>query len=529
MGKDYYQILQITRIAKDSEIKSAYRRLALKIHPLKNIDDHNAVYKFNDLAEAYDVLSDHKRRAIYDQYGSEGLKNGVPIGPDHEWSEGYVFHGNAEKIFRDFFGEFYTNAEQDRTLSFGGIDGRGRIKKDSPIIRDLLLSLEDCYHGAIKKIKISRRALNDDGITSSIREKILSITVKRGWLPGTKIMFEGEGDQGPNNIPSDLIFTVKDKPHLTFHRENTDLIYTAKISLGHALIGITLHIEHLDGRLLDIPINEIVSTTKTVSSTEHNDDDDFISTADNIKKTRSMKSDDQSTELKSLNRQPPRKRREKLSKTEQDELDLALKLSKETVQSNETSIEIPISTDDKENLSSTSTVLSNGMNKYFKNKKKDKILLMFILESKTTIEKESEEQDENSLPKSKRIKLDEEEENIDENESNSEEEEEEEEDIDEEEQEPTSRKKSIRKTEKNKKNSEISTVTSSDCRKITRGQQKSSVPTMDLSKKKSNVPLGFPTNKIIIPSLQTSRVGLSRKISVIKPLHPKLNQRAIHE
>ncbi|CAF0816804.1 unnamed protein product [Rotaria sp. Silwood1] len=258
MGKDYYQILQITRIAKDSEIKSAYRRLALKIHPLKNIDDHNAVYKFNDLAEAYDVLSDHKRRAIYDQYGSEGLKNGVPIGPDHEWSEGYVFHGNAEKIFRDFFGEFYTNAEQDRTLSFGGIDGRGRIKKDSPIIRDLLLSLEDCYHGAIKKIKISRRALNDDGITSSIREKILSITVKRGWLPGTKIMFEGEGDQGPNNIPSDLIFTVKDKPHLTFHRENTDLIYTAKISLGHALIGITLHIEHLDGRLLDIPINEIV-------------------------------------------------------------------------------------------------------------------------------------------------------------------------------------------------------------------------------------------------------------------------------
>ncbi|CAF4937587.1 unnamed protein product, partial [Rotaria magnacalcarata] len=45
--------------------------------------------------------------------------------------------------------------------------------------------------------------LNDDGITSSIREKILSITVKRGWLPGTKVTFEGEGDQGPNNIPSD--------------------------------------------------------------------------------------------------------------------------------------------------------------------------------------------------------------------------------------------------------------------------------------------------------------------------------------
>lgn len=100
--------------------------------------------------------------------------------------------------------------------------------------------------------------MNDDGRTSSIREKILSITVKRGWLPETQVIFEGEGDQGPNNIPSDLVFIVKDKPHPYFRRENANLIYTATITLGQALLGITLHIEHLDGRLLDIPINEIV-------------------------------------------------------------------------------------------------------------------------------------------------------------------------------------------------------------------------------------------------------------------------------
>ncbi|CAF1019965.1 unnamed protein product [Rotaria magnacalcarata] len=264
MGKDYYQILQLTRSAKDNDIKSAYRRLALKYHPVKNTNDHNALTKFNDLAEAYDVLSDHKRRAIYDQYGDEGLKNGVPMGPKNEWNEGYVFHGNADKVFRDFFGgdnpfeEFYASADQDKNLGFGGLDGRGRKKQDPPIIRDLLLSLEDCYHGAVKKIKISRRVLNDDGITSSIREKILSITVKRGWLPGTKVTFEGEGDQGPNNIPSDLVFTVKDKPHSHFRRENADIIYTANISLGQALTGTTLHIEHLDGRILDVPVNEIV-------------------------------------------------------------------------------------------------------------------------------------------------------------------------------------------------------------------------------------------------------------------------------
>ena len=100
--------------------------------------------------------------------------------------------------------------------------------------------------------------MNDDGITSNIREKILSITVKRGWLPDTQVIFEGEGDQGPNNIPSDLVFIVKDKPHPHFRRQNANLIYMATINLGHALIGTTLHIEHLDGRLLDIPINEIV-------------------------------------------------------------------------------------------------------------------------------------------------------------------------------------------------------------------------------------------------------------------------------
>jgi len=102
------------------------------------------------------------------------------------------------------------------------------------------------------------QVINDDGVTSSIREKILSITIKRGWLPGTKIIFEDEGDQGPNNIPADLIFIIKDKPHAYFRRENSNLIYTAKINLGQALIGTTVHIEHLDGRKLDVPINEIV-------------------------------------------------------------------------------------------------------------------------------------------------------------------------------------------------------------------------------------------------------------------------------
>jgi DnaJ homolog subfamily B member 13 len=121
-----------------------------------------------------------------------------------------------------------------------------------------MLSLEEIFHGCVKKMKISRRVLNDDGYTSSYREKILTITVKRGWKAGTRITFEQEGDQGPNNIPANIVFIVKDKPHPIFRRDGENLIFTAKISLALALVGTTIQVPTLDGRLLDLPITDIV-------------------------------------------------------------------------------------------------------------------------------------------------------------------------------------------------------------------------------------------------------------------------------
>lgn len=130
-----------------------------------------------------------------------------------------------------------------------------------------MLSLEEVYHGCIKKMKISRRVMNDDGHTSSFKEKILTITVKRGWQPGTRITFEQEGDQGPNNIPADIVFIVRDKAHKIFRRDmDSNLIYTQNIPLALALIGTTIHVPTLDGRVLDIPITDIVSPgyTRTI-------------------------------------------------------------------------------------------------------------------------------------------------------------------------------------------------------------------------------------------------------------------------
>ncbi|XP_043929314.1 dnaJ homolog subfamily B member 13 [Protopterus annectens] len=265
MGQDYYAVLGLTQSATDADIKKAYRKLSLKYHPDKN-KEPGATEKFKQIAEAYDVLSDLRKKATYDKFGEEGLKGGVPpeFGGSGAWTSGYTFHGNAEKIFRDFFGgdnpfaDFFMSDGDEVNTGFGGLRGRGVKKQDTPIERDLYLSLEDLFYGCMKKIKISRRVMNEDGHTSSIRDKILTIVVKPGWKQGTKITFPKEGDQGPNNIAADIIFTIKEKVHPRFAREGNDLIYTAKIRLGKALIGCTVEVETLDGRLLNIPINDII-------------------------------------------------------------------------------------------------------------------------------------------------------------------------------------------------------------------------------------------------------------------------------
>ncbi|XP_065650076.1 dnaJ homolog subfamily B member 13 isoform X2 [Hydra vulgaris] len=263
MGQDYYVVLGLTRSCTDADIKKAYRKLALKYHPHKN-QEPGSDLKFKQVAEVYDVLSNYQLRAIYDQFGEEGLKNGIP-NIEGGFTKGYVFHGDAEKVFKEFFGgenpflEMYEISPHDVEIGmFGGLKGRGQRKQDAAIERDLYLTLEEVYHGCIKKMKITRRVMNEDGHSSSIRDKILTINVKPGWRAGTKIIFSKEGDQGPNNIPADIIFLIKDKPHVLFQRDGDNVIYTASVTLKEALIGCIVDVPTLDGRVLSIPVNEII-------------------------------------------------------------------------------------------------------------------------------------------------------------------------------------------------------------------------------------------------------------------------------
>ncbi|XP_006161080.2 dnaJ homolog subfamily B member 1 [Tupaia chinensis] len=287
MGKDYYQTLGLARGASDEEIKRAYRRQALRYHPDKN-KEPGAEEKFKEIAEAYDVLSDPRKREIFDRYGEEGLKGGGPSGGSSGGANGntfsYTFHGDPHAMFAEFFGgrnPFDTffgqrNGEEGMDIDdpfsgfpmgMSGFTNFGRTrpaqeptrkKQDPPVTHDLRVSLEEIYSGCTKKMKISHKRLNPDGKSIRNEDKILTIEVKRGWKEGTKITFPKEGDQTSNNIPADIVFVLKDKPHNIFKRDGSDVIYPARISLREALCGCTVNVPTLDGRTIPVVFKDVI-------------------------------------------------------------------------------------------------------------------------------------------------------------------------------------------------------------------------------------------------------------------------------
>eukprot|EP01027_Heterolobosea_sp_BB2_P020696 GEZU01029563.1.p1 GENE.GEZU01029563.1~~GEZU01029563.1.p1 ORF type:complete len:345 (-),score=117.14 GEZU01029563.1:178-1212(-) len=299
----YYEVLGVPKDAKEDEIKKAYRKLAMKWHPDKNPNNkEQAEKKFKEISEAYEVLSDEEKRKIYDMYGEEGLKGGVPPG-GAGGAGGVRFEGfpggfsgfrftasNPEDIFRQFFGGggfgggFGSDEEDADMHDFGGMGGGpfasmfgGRMggmrggrpsgpRKQQPIKRTFACTLEELYKGTTKKMKITKKIVKEDG-TQTTAEKVLTIDVKPGWKKGTKITFENEGDVIPGTIPADLIFELDEKPHPTFTRQGDDLLYTATIPLKDALTGAVIFVTTLDGRKLKISMNDNIVTpgmTKTI-------------------------------------------------------------------------------------------------------------------------------------------------------------------------------------------------------------------------------------------------------------------------
>uniref|UniRef100_A0A0A9CQW0 Pco112909a n=1 Tax=Arundo donax TaxID=35708 RepID=A0A0A9CQW0_ARUDO len=295
MGVDYYKVLQVERGVSDDELKKAYRKLAMKWHPDKNPSNKKeAEAKFKQISEAYEVLSDSQKRAVYDQYGEEGLKEqvpppgaGGPSGSSYYAGDASTFRfnpRNADDIFAEFFGfsspfssmgGMGRGAERGMRGSRFGMFGDDifgssqfpgeasmhipqRPQKAAPIENQLPCNLADLYKGTIRKMKISRVILDVGGRTMVV-EEILTIDIKPGWKKGTKITFPEKGNETPHIIPADIVFVIDEKPHDLFTRDGNDLVMTQKISLVEALTECTVHVTTLDGRNLTIPINNVIS------------------------------------------------------------------------------------------------------------------------------------------------------------------------------------------------------------------------------------------------------------------------------
>ncbi|XP_020238956.1 dnaJ homolog subfamily B member 4 [Cajanus cajan] len=224
---DYYKILKVNRNATDEELKRAYKRLAMKWHPDKSHQQHQitkeeAEAKFKQVSEAYDVLSDPKKRQIY-----------------------------------DFYGHYPLNSTKVTEKSDVGV----RVPKDEKVgvvETKLVCTLEELYRGCKRKLRISRTVPHEFGKLKTV-EEVLKIDIKPGWKKGTKITFPGKGNQqAENTAPDDLIFVVDEKPHAFFKRDGNDLVVTQKILLLEALVGKTLNMTTLDGRELTIEVTKVV-------------------------------------------------------------------------------------------------------------------------------------------------------------------------------------------------------------------------------------------------------------------------------
>jgi DnaJ-class molecular chaperone len=303
MSQNYYDVLGIQKNATEDEIKKAYRKLAVKWHPDKNPDNKDeAEKKFKEISEAYQALSDPKKREIYDTYGEEGLKNDGGMG-----GGGGPFT-SPEEIFSMFFGGRSPFGGGGEEGFFGGRGGGMQSKRTDPKVVNIPVTLKECYTGSKKKITLKIKNLcktcngqgglnmktcggcNGRGVKVSTRmigpgmmqqmqsicqecsgtrkiaehkcidckgkcinivEKPFLLVIEPGSEDDDKKIFEKMGDESPGEEKGDVIFILKEENNKKFMRIGNDLVYTHDILLGDSLTGIEITMNHInDSKIL---------------------------------------------------------------------------------------------------------------------------------------------------------------------------------------------------------------------------------------------------------------------------------------
>jgi molecular chaperone DnaJ len=259
--KDYYNVLGVSRQASPDELKKSFRKLAMKYHPDKNPGDKSAEERFKEVNEAYDILSDPKKKAMYDQFGHSAFRPGGPgaggPGPGAGGFRGWegAFGGfdprqagnneNFQDMFSDFFGEFFSG----EATQPGGRRGFRQEMRGADLRYTLNITLEEAATGTEKRINFVRQR---GGREDSAK---LSITVPAGVKPGQRLKLRGEGDSpGGNAKPGDLYVIVNFHEHPLFKRKENDVLMELPVSFVDALLGTQLEVPTLTGKaVLNIP------------------------------------------------------------------------------------------------------------------------------------------------------------------------------------------------------------------------------------------------------------------------------------
>jgi curved DNA-binding protein len=249
--KDYYATLGVSRDASTADIKKAFRKLARKYHPDVATDKTAAETKFKEINEANEVLSDPEKRRKYDELGADwehAQQAGHPgRGPFAGQDMDFNFGGTG---FSDFFEQFFSGASRQGFPSGGG-PAQARKRQGKDVEGDILVSLEEVMHGAVRALSLQSRS----PLTGQPEMHNFQVRIPPGVTAGQRIRVPGQGEPGSGGGPAgDLYLRVRHASHPDFHTEGHDLFYDLRIAPWEAVLGADLSVPTLDGPLkLRIP------------------------------------------------------------------------------------------------------------------------------------------------------------------------------------------------------------------------------------------------------------------------------------
>jgi len=295
--RDYYKVLDVAKNATEADIKKAYRRLAMKYHPDRNPGDKEAEEQFKEAKEAYEVLADEQKRAIYDQHGHDGIDAARQGGGGAGGVGGADFGDIFGEVFGDIFGGgrrggrsqvfrgadlryelelelpqavfgYTTEVEIPRLMECETCGGSGAAKGHSPVTCDQcqgsgqmrisqgFFQLQQPCNRCRGTGRIIRNPCDTCLGQGRIRRtRKLSVKVPAGVSTGDRIRLGGEGEAGRNGGPAgDLYIEMNVKPHPIFEREGDDLSCEVPVSFATAVLGGAVKVPTLEGDVsLKIP------------------------------------------------------------------------------------------------------------------------------------------------------------------------------------------------------------------------------------------------------------------------------------